>query len=406
VAENDDDLNMDLDGDSTSTAQQWRFDPNDPNPTISRIRTEPKSSAKSSSLPRKEKAHEKEPEKRHDWLQNLKDADKNPIGHPDYDPRTIFVPLYAWKKFSAFEEQYWNIKKNLWDTVVFFKKGKFYELYENDATIGHQLFDLKLTDRVNMRMVGVPESSLDMWANQFVAKGYKVARVDQMESALGKEMRERNDPSAKAESKKANEKTSKIIHRELASVLTSGTLVDGSMLQDDMSTYCVAIKVGQGHAIIQKNTVELTKEQELIVDGVPSFGVAFVDAATARFHVTEFLDDPDMTKFETIVAQARPQELLLEKVHAHVYTTWETVCANCIRDAYRQRLFGSSKTTPDRRRFGITSSQGKSFGHRTSPAVSFKSRLISSPTVTKRTHGPTFFGKTKPRSCSCLRLAL
>ena len=31
-------------------------------------------------------------------------------------------------------------------------------------------------DRVNMRMVGVPEASLDIWANQFVAKGYKIAR--------------------------------------------------------------------------------------------------------------------------------------------------------------------------------------------------------------------------------------
>lgn len=106
------------------------------------------------------------------------------------------------------------------DTIVFFKKGKFYELYENDATIGHQLFDLKLTDRVNMRMVGVPEASLDLWANQFVAKGYKIARVDQMESKLSKDMRERDGGGGKA---------AKIINRELASVLTSGTLVDGGM---------------------------------------------------------------------------------------------------------------------------------------------------------------------------------
>lgn len=48
----------------------------------------------------------------------------------------------------------------------------FLELYESDADIGHQLFDLKMTDRVNMRMVGVPESSFDDWAARFVAKGY------------------------------------------------------------------------------------------------------------------------------------------------------------------------------------------------------------------------------------------
>lgn len=62
--------------------------------------------------------------------------------------------------------------------IVFFKKGKFYELYEKDADIGHQEFDLKLTDRVNMRMVGVPEMSFDMWAAQFVARGYVGERVN------------------------------------------------------------------------------------------------------------------------------------------------------------------------------------------------------------------------------------
>src|SRR5271156_3564034 len=44
-----------------------------------------------------------------------------------------------------------EVKQNLWDTVLFFQKGKFFELYENDATIGQQQFDLKMTDRTNMR---------------------------------------------------------------------------------------------------------------------------------------------------------------------------------------------------------------------------------------------------------------
>jgi DNA mismatch repair protein MSH6 len=220
----------------TSTAQQWQYDPNDPNPQAHIQDRRVKSSSSISKA--KPKAHTSEPEQRYPWLAKLVDADRNPPGHPDYDPRTVYIPPLAWTKFSAFEKQYWEIKKNFWDTIVFFKKGKFYELYEQDATIGHQLFDLKLTDRVNMRMVGVPEASLDQWANQFVAKGFKIARVDQMESALAKEMRERGDTSTNKPPK-----VEKIIHRELASVLTAGTLVDGGMLQDDMSVYCVAIKV-------------------------------------------------------------------------------------------------------------------------------------------------------------------
>ena len=37
------------------------------------------------------------------------------------------------------------------------------ELYENDADIAQQQFDLKMTDRTNMRMAGVPESSFAHW---------------------------------------------------------------------------------------------------------------------------------------------------------------------------------------------------------------------------------------------------
>jgi DNA mismatch repair protein MSH6 len=39
-------------------------------------------------------------------------------------------------------------------------------------------------------------------------------------------------------------KEEKIIRRELSCVLTGGTLVEEAMLQDEMSTYCVSIKVG------------------------------------------------------------------------------------------------------------------------------------------------------------------
>ncbi|KAJ1953071.1 DNA mismatch repair protein msh6, partial [Linderina pennispora] len=133
----------------------------------------------------------KKNEERYAWLEDVKDAQGLRPTDPGYDKRTLFIPSSAWKKFSAFEKQYWEIKSKHWDTVVFFKKGKFYELYENDASIGSQEFDLKMTDRVNMRMAGVPESSFDHWVAQFIAKGYKVARVDQLESKLAKDMRER-----------------------------------------------------------------------------------------------------------------------------------------------------------------------------------------------------------------------
>lgn len=273
-----------------STAQTWKFDPEDipQEVMIKRQAPDRKPLIDSNGNKMKPKAHASKPEERYEWIANLKDADRNAPGHPDFDPRTIYVPPKAWATFSPFETQYWKIKQKFMDTIVFFKKGKFYELYEQDATIGHQLFDLKLTDRVNMRMVGVPEMSLGHWANQFVAAGYKIARVDQQESALAKEMREREGKNAGGPPK------AKVIDRKLACVLTGGTLVEGSMLQDDMSVFCVSIKESE-------------------TDNLPAFGISYVDAATGQFFVTEFVDDADFTKFETFIAQTRPQEIILEK---------------------------------------------------------------------------------------------
>ena len=71
--------------------------------------------------------------------------------------------------------------------------------------------------------------------SQFLAKGYKVGRVDQSETALGAEMRK-----AAAKTKGSKSKEPDIVGRELKAVFTSGTLVDG--LTEDMGNHCIAIK--------------------------------------------------------------------------------------------------------------------------------------------------------------------
>ncbi|KAI8866042.1 hypothetical protein GQ42DRAFT_104655, partial [Ramicandelaber brevisporus] len=228
---------------------------------------------------------------RYQWLADVRDANENRPGSADYDGRTLYIPQYAWKRFTPFEQQYWEVKKDLWDTIVFFKKGKFYELYENDARIGHQQFDLKLTDRVNMCMVGVPESSFGMWASQFVAKGYKVARVDQMETAVGKTMRERE----------STEKEDKVIKRQLTGILTAGTLVEEGMITADSATYCMSIKE--------------SNHQLMSLDGERlDIGVCFVDTSTATFHTCLIKnDDMERTQLETLLIQIMPRELVIEK---------------------------------------------------------------------------------------------
>ncbi|GAA5837892.1 hypothetical protein JCM9279_004059 [Rhodotorula babjevae] len=249
------------------------------------------------------------------FLIDPKDADGNRPGEPGYDPRTLYIPKSAWTTFSPFERQFWEIKQNHYDTVLFFQKGKFFELYEEDAAIGHREFDLKLTDRVKMKMVGVPESSFDMWASKFLSQGYKVGRVDQCETALGAEIRNKDDKKsgAKAKGKSAGKQANgkEIVRRELKSVLTGGTIVDGTMLTDDMSNHCVAIK---------EDTPSPTSP--------PSFGICVLDASTAEFSLSSFTDDACRTQLETLIRQLKPKELIHQKGNLSVSTI--RLLRNCL----------------------------------------------------------------------------
>ncbi|EDO14726.1 hypothetical protein Kpol_1075p4 [Vanderwaltozyma polyspora DSM 70294] len=239
----------------------------------------------------------KENEERYQWLVDIRDAQKRPISDPEYDPRTLYIPSSAWNKFTAFEKQYWEIKSKMWDCVVFFKKGKFFELYEKDAMLGNSLFDLKIAGggRANMQLAGIPEMSFDYWSSQFIQYGYKVAKVDQRESMLAKEMREGSKG---------------IVKRELECVLTSGTLTDGSMLHSDLATYCMAIREEPGnyYTCNDENIVSIEETMSKKI-----FGVAFIDTATGELQMLEFEDDKECSKFDTLMSQIKPKEVIMEK---------------------------------------------------------------------------------------------
>ncbi|SCU85829.1 LANO_0C05600g1_1 [Lachancea nothofagi CBS 11611] len=236
----------------------------------------------------------KENEERYQWLVDERDAQGRACDDPDYDPRTLYIPSSAWSKFTPFEKQYWEIKSRMWDCIVFFKKGKFFEMYEKDAMLGNHLFDLKIAGggRANMRLAGVPEMSFDYWAMQFIQNGYKVAKVDQRESMLAKEMRDGNKG---------------IVKRELQSVLTSGTLTDSGMLQSDQATFCLAIREEPLNFYDVDNGIESSQSEGKI------FGVAFIDTATGEIELLEFEDDNECTKLDTVLSQVRPKEVIMEK---------------------------------------------------------------------------------------------
>ncbi|KAL0333928.1 UNVERIFIED_CONTAM: DNA mismatch repair protein MSH7 [Sesamum angustifolium] len=112
-----------------------------------------------------------------EWLHpsRIKDGNGRKLMDPLYDKRTLYIPPDALRKMSASQRQYWNVKCKYMDVVLFFKVGKFYELYELDAEIGHKELDWKITlsGVGKCRQVGVSESGIDDAVQKLIARGYE-----------------------------------------------------------------------------------------------------------------------------------------------------------------------------------------------------------------------------------------
>ncbi|KAG5595362.1 hypothetical protein H5410_036594 [Solanum commersonii] len=104
-------------------------------------------SLKGLNFERKNLEEEFEMTSKFEWLHpsQIKDANGRRRGDPLYDKQTLYIPPDALRKMSASQKQYWDVKCKYIDIVLFFKVGKFYELYELDAEIGHKELDWKMT---------------------------------------------------------------------------------------------------------------------------------------------------------------------------------------------------------------------------------------------------------------------
>eukprot|EP00835_Amoeboradix_gromovi_P004405 NODE_341_length_10628_cov_0.466996.p1 type:complete len:910 gc:universal NODE_341_length_10628_cov_0.466996:4955-2226(-) len=125
----------------------------------------------------------KKSSKEWNWLTSPLDAELRAKTHPDYDNTTLHIPANDFSKLTAMEQQYWTIKKQMFNIILFFQKGKFYELYSNDADIAHSLFGMTIANRSSMmRMCGVPVYSFNQWAIKFTSQGLSIAKVDQQDT--------------------------------------------------------------------------------------------------------------------------------------------------------------------------------------------------------------------------------
>lgn len=127
-------------------------------------------------------------------------------------------------QYTPMMQQYLDIKKDYKDTIVFFRLGDFYEMFFNDALVASRELEIALTGRdagasERVPMCGIPFHACNTYIEKLVAKGYKIAIVEQVE-----------DPkSVKA-----------IVKRDVVRLITPGTLIEQG-LDDKINNYLISV---------------------------------------------------------------------------------------------------------------------------------------------------------------------
>ena len=169
--------------------------------------------------------------------------------------------------------QYLDIKERNKDCILFFRLGDFYEMFGDDARTASKELDLMLTSRdkttddpeERIPMCGVPYHASETYIARLIAKGHKVAICEQME-----------DPAlAKG-----------LVDRDIIRVVTPGTLMESSMLDESKPNYICAVYLGGTSA------------------------ACFADLSTGDVSVTEFPEN-DYGRIENEMSSFYPAEALV-----------------------------------------------------------------------------------------------
>ena len=124
-------------------------------------------------------------------------------------------------------KQYWKVKEDHPDCLLFFRLGDFYEMFHDDAKLGAEELGLTLTTRDRGKpeeertpMCGVLYHSAQSYIARLIKRGYKVAICEQME-----------DPA-----------TAKgLVDRDVIRIVTPGTAMADEMLDESRNNYICAI---------------------------------------------------------------------------------------------------------------------------------------------------------------------
>lgn len=174
-------------------------------------------------------------------------------------------------KLTPMMQQYKAIKERYKDCILFFRLGDFYEMFFEDAEIASRELEIALTSRdcglkERAPMCGVPYHAAHTYLARLISKGYKVAICEQME-----------DPAlAKG-----------LVKRDVTRVVTPGTIIDPTMLEDKKNNYLMCIYCRQTY-----------------------FGIAVVDITTGEFFTTQITWGSSMRKLLDETARFKPSEII------------------------------------------------------------------------------------------------
>jgi len=122
--------------------------------------------------------------------------------------------------------QYRDAKRANPDCIIMLRMGDFYELFYEDAITAARELEITLTARgkgeKRAPLAGIPYHALENYLGRFIKKGYKVAIIEQLE----------NPKKAKG-----------LVKRGLVRIVTPGTVIESSLLDEKENNYLMALSV-------------------------------------------------------------------------------------------------------------------------------------------------------------------
>ena len=168
-------------------------------------------------------------------------------------------------------EQYFVIKNQYKDYLLFYRLGDFYEMFFDDAILASRELELTLTGRdcgeeERAPMCGVPFHSAEGYIGRLIEKGYKVAICEQTE-----------DPS----------QAKGLVRREVVRVVTPGTVIETNLLSEQKNNYLCAVYMSEFEC-----------------------GVAFADVSTGQIFATSFCGDNIESRLQNELGTYAPREVI------------------------------------------------------------------------------------------------